>query len=287
MEFKKTDENYIITIPNKDSINLSLVYNRHFFELFDFRDFHVNSFGENVPVVGKTPVLKKTSDIYQGSIDLDENEDDLEIATKMLGKEKIPDGYSQLPLNVNQQGGSLLDTVENSLNDVYDKYSKYLSFSSKKETIQEELVDPKIPSKDVRITFPKTSYDVMPLIKLITQGDSESLFRFSTGMNYYELEQISKDLIFQLQYFENEGVIFNEINESSIYKINGRYLIIDGENCIMRKTDSQKTDMNRSIYKLLINLMGKTRDDSIFVVPYTKLYYMLHRLDGDNIFLWI
>ena len=217
----------------------------------------------------------------------EENEDDLEIATKMLGKEKIPDGYSQLPLEIPQQGGSLLDTVENSLNDVYDKYSKYLTFSSKKETIQEELVDPKIPSKDVRITFPKTSYDVMPLIKLITQGDSESLFRFSTGMNYYELEQISKDLIFQLQYFENEGVIFNEINESSIYKINGRYLIIDGENCIMRKTDSQKTDMNRSIYKLLINLMGKTRDDSIFVVPYTKLYYMLHRLDGDNIFLWI
>ena len=53
MEFKKTGENYIITIPNKDSINLSLVYNRQFFELFDFRDFHVNSFGENVPVVGK------------------------------------------------------------------------------------------------------------------------------------------------------------------------------------------------------------------------------------------
>jgi len=287
MEFKKTGENYIITIPNKDSINLSLVYNRQFFELFDFRDFHVNSFGENVPVVGKTPVSKKSTDVYQGSRDLDEDETDLIIASELLGKEKIPDGYSQLPLNVNQQGGSLLDTVENSLNDVYDKYSKYLTLSSKKETIQEELVDPKIPSKDIRVTFPKTSYDVMPLTTLITRGDSESLFRFSTGMNYHELEQLSKDLIFQLQYFENEGVVFNEINESSIYKINGRYLIIDGESCIVRKTDSQKTDMNRSIYKLLINLMGNTRDDSIFVVPYTKLFYMLHRLDGENIFLWI
>lgn len=285
MEFKKTDKNYELIISNKDTINLSLVYNRQFFELFGFHDFHVNSFGENEPVMGDTVVSDDMSDLYQGSLDLDETDTDLIIASEMLGRERIPDGYSQLPLNLKQQGGSILDTIENSLVGVYNKYSKYLSFSTEKETIQEELVDPKIPSKDIRVTFPKTSYEVTPLSEM--GRESVSLFRFSTGMKYQELEQLAKDLIYQLQYLENEGVAFKEVNMTSIYNINGRYVIVDGENCIMRKTESQKTAMYRSIYTLFILLMGKTRDDSIFVVPYTKLYYMLRRLDTDNVFEWI
>jgi hypothetical protein len=288
MEFKETDKNYLLSIPNKDSINISVVYSRHFFELFDFRDFHVNSFGENVPVVGKTSVPKKSTDIYQGSHDLDEDETDLIIASEIIGKEKTPDGYSQLPLEIPQKGGSIIDTVENSLNDVYDKYSKYLSLPQKKESVQKELVDPNIQSKDVRVTFPKTMFHVKPLTELMTKGSShQSIFHFSTGFDYHEIEQLVKDITFQLQYFENEGVVFKEINETSIYKINGRYLIIDSENCTTLSSKSQKDDMNRSIYKLFISMMGKTRDDSIFMVPYTKLYYMLRRLDVDNHLLWV
>ena len=182
MEFKETDKNYLLSIPNKDSINISVVYSRHFFELFDFRDFHVNSFGENVPVVGKTSVPKKSTDIYQGSHDLDEDETDLIIASEIIGKEKTPDGYSQLPLEIPQKGGSIIDTVENSLNDVYDKYSKYLSLPQKKESVQKELVDPNIQSKDVRVTFPKTMFHVKPLTELMTKGSShQSIFHFSTG----------------------------------------------------------------------------------------------------------
>jgi len=287
-EFKKTDKNFIMVIPNNERFNISLVYNRHFFELFDFHDFHVNSFGENIPIItNNTNKSSTSSGVLQGSRDLDESDDDLQIATKILGKEKIPDGYSQLPLPIKQKGGSILDTVENSLTDTYHKYSKYLSLSSEKETLKEELVDPSIRNKEIRITFPDSSFHVTPLTDMITNGDDHSIFTFSTNVDYHEIEQIAKDLIFQLQYFENEGIIFQDLSTSSIFKINDRYLILDSKNMVMLNDKKQKSQMYKSIYKMFIVLMGKTRNDSIYIVPYTKLYYMLHRLETEDCFAWI
>lgn len=285
-QIKVTSKNYIIDILNQDKLNVSLLYDRSFFSLFHFQDFHVNSYGENEPI-GETT---KKGMLKQGSVDLDES--DLSIATEILGKEKAPDGYSQLPLQLNTQKGgekSLLADVEHSLTSIRDKYSKYLSLSldSKKEPLQEELVDSTIRNKDIKVTFPKELYSVEHLPSLIKTGTSSSLSHFSTNFDYYELEQIIKDLIFQLAYFQNEGIVFSEINADSIYKINDRYLLLDSQNMVLFKEEKQKKFMYNSLYGLLIQLMGKTRDDSIYVVPYSKLYYCMHRLEKENTLLWI
>ena len=281
--FKTTDKNFLITIPNNDNINVSVVYDRHFFGLFDFEDYHVNSFGKNIPI-GSEPLSSKSSIPYQGNADLDESDDDLQIATEILGKEKVPDGYSLLPL---QAGGSMMDTIEQSLTDTYDKYRKYLTIPSKTETVKEDLVSPAIRNKEVRVTFPKNSFHVTPLSDMIITGDDPSIFTFSTHFDYYEIEQLVKDIIFQIHYFENEGVVFKDITIESIYKVQDRYLLIDSANIETFQGQSQQTTMNQSIYKLVIALMGKTRNDSLYVVPYTKLYYMLHRLEHEDIFAWI
>jgi len=275
--FKKNDENFTITIPNNENINISLVYNRAFFGLFDFEDYHVNSFGKDVQIISDQLS-------YKERIDLDESDDDLRIATEILGREKLPDGYSQLPL---QLGGSILDTLENSLTSAYDKYSKFFTTSPKTETFAEELVDPSIQNKEVRVTFPKRHFEVTPLSALITASNTPSIFKFSSHFDYHEIEQLTKDLIYQLKYFENEGVGFQDITVDSIFKIQDRYLIIDSQKLVMFKGQSQRASMHKSVYNLIITLMGQTRNDSLYIVPYTKLYYMLHRLETDDIFEWI
>jgi hypothetical protein len=275
--FKKNDENFTITIPNNENINISLVYNRAFFGLFDFDDYHVNSFGKDVQIVSDQLS-------YKERIDLDESDDDLRIATEILGREKLPDGYSQLPL---QFGGSILDSLENSLTSAYDKYSKFFTTSPKTETFAEELVDPSIQNKEVRVTFPKRHFEVTPLSALITASNTPSIFKFSSHFDYHEIEQLAKDLIYQLKYFENEGVGFQDITVDSIFKIQDRYLIIDSQKLVMFKGRSEHSSMHKSVYNLIITLMGQTRNDSLYIVPYTKLYYMLHRLELEDVFEWV
>ena len=221
---------------------------------------------------------------HQGSTDLDENDDDLQIATEILGKEKIPDGYSQLPL---QSGGSLFQSIQESFHDTYGKFSKYFRSSSQTETVKEELVDPTIQNKDVRVIFPKKDFHVTPLSDMLSISDDPSIFTFSTHFDYHEIEQFVKDMIFQLDYFENEGVVFKDITVDSIFKIQDRYLIIDSAQLDTFQDPSQQKTMNKSIYKLIIALMGKTRNDSLYIVPHTKLYYALHRIEHENIIAWI
>ena len=284
-QLKVTSKNYIIDILNQDKLNVSLLYDRSFFSLFHFQDFHVNSYGENEPI----GVTTKKGVIKQGSMDLDES--DLSIATEILGNEKVPDGYSQLPLQLTPQKGgqSFLKDMENSLTSVQSKYSKYFSLptDSKKEPLKEELTDSTMNNKDIKVTFPKEFYSVEHLPSLLKTGTSSSFSHFSTNLDYYELEQIIKDLIFQLDYFQNEGIVFSEINADSIYKINDRYLLIDSTNMVLFKEEKQKKFMYDSLYQLLVNLMGKTLDDSMYIVPYSKLYYCMHRLDKEKVFLWI
>jgi hypothetical protein len=277
---KITDVNFLITIPNNENINVSVVYNRDFFGLFDFENYHVHSFGIDIPIESESD----TSVQHQRSIDLDENDDDLQIATEILGKEKIPDGYSQLPL---QSGGSLFQSIQESFHDTYGKFSKYLTLPPDTETVKEELVDPTIQNKDVRVIFPKKDFHVTPLSDMLSISDDPSIFTFSTHFDYHEIEQFVKDMIFQLEYFENEGVIFKDITTDSIFKVQDRFLIIDSTNMDVFKDKSQTKSINQSIYKLIIALMGKTRNDSLYIVPHTKLYYMLHRLEHEHVLAWI
>ena len=49
-ELKETNENYIIKIAKQKHMNVSLVYNRNFLNIFGFEDFRVHSHGENEPI---------------------------------------------------------------------------------------------------------------------------------------------------------------------------------------------------------------------------------------------
>ena len=46
-ELKETNENYIIKITKQKHMNVSLVYNRNFLNIFGFEDFRMHSHGEN------------------------------------------------------------------------------------------------------------------------------------------------------------------------------------------------------------------------------------------------
>ena len=285
MELKKSKQNYILHIPKNDNINISLILNRKFFNLLGFSNYHIYSEGNNEPI----GIDENANGIaMQGSVNRKYNkaeEQDLKLATQIIGPEKVPNGYSQLPLV--KGGGSLLDSMENVLSDYFHKYTHSLTTGEKIQKEQQEYTDPSLMNKDILLKFPIHQFEVEKLSELINHKKDNPITSFSSGFTYFEMEQLVKDLVFQLEYFQSEGVWFNDLTLDSIVKINDHFVIIDGNNMVEFKEKKQIQQLNHHIYKLLVNCMGDTRDDTIYKLPYSKLFYCLHRLSNENILLWI
>ena len=251
-ELNETEKYYTLKIKNQDKLNVSQVYNRHFFELFGFTDFHINSFGENESL--QETVSKKKQPPLQGSISLEEDESDLSIATELLGREKYPNGYSTLPLKV-KGGNSFLNSAEQTLTRYYDKYRKDADLPPiQKETHKEEIVDPSLKNKDIKVSFPKSDFKVEHLPSLL-QKNEEYIDKFPSSLTYYDLENVIKDFIIQLDYLENEGVIYSSIDISSVYRINNRYVILDSDKLVLDKRENQTLHLYSSLYDFLLNFM--------------------------------
>tara|TARA_Y100000389_G_C17468392_1_gene527872 strand:- start:108 stop:965 length:858 start_codon:yes stop_codon:yes gene_type:complete len=283
-ELNETEKYYILKIKNQDKLNVSQVYNRHFFELFGFTDFHVNHFGDSEPL--QEPTSKKQPPL-QGSISLEEDESDLSIATELLGREKYPNGYSTLPLKV-KGGNSFLNSMEQTLTRYYDKYRKDADLPAiTKETHKEEIVDPSLKNKDVKVSFPKSEFKVEHLPSLL-QKNEEYIDKFPSSMEYYDVEKVIKDVIFQLDYLENEGVIYSSIDISSVYRINGRYVILDSDKLVLDKRENQTLHLYSSLYKFFLAFMGYSSGNFVSsFIPFTNVYYCLQRLNNENVLIWI
>jgi len=290
-ELKETNENYIIKIAKQKHMNVSLVYNRNFLNIFGFEDFRVHSHGENEPI--EYPEAEtEDGTLLQGSVEQKDDDSDLNLATDLLGPPRVPNGYSSYPLKEETQKGgnkhvySFLGSVENTLS----KYMKNWSIrsSEEKEPLKEELEDPNIVNKDIELLFPKMDYSVKQVSSLLATGsNNEFIDQFATSLSYDTMEQIVKDLLVQLDYLENEGVIYSNLDLASLYEINGRYVILNSGLLEMYTNKKQKKHLYMSIFHLLVELIGKSRHESIANVQYTKLYYCMLRLEKEQEFIWV
>lgn len=289
-ELKETKKNNILLLPNQEHVNISFVYDRAFFNIFHFQDYHVRTYGKNEPI--EDPEVYKGDIPLQGSNELQNDESDLHLATSLLGREKYPDGYNTLPLTFDQQGGNkesytILGNIESTLSREYDKYSKSVSFLPKyKEPLQEKLVDPNLTNKDLRIFFPKLDYEVKHVSSLLN-SDKEYIDRFSTSLSYHTIENIIKDIIFQLDYLENQGITYSSLSPSSLYQINDRFVILDSEKIEILREKKQNKHLYTSIFHLIVDLIGKSRYESIENVQYTKLYHCMNRLEKEHVLVWV
>ena len=80
-ELKETKKNNILLLPNQEHVNISFVYDRAFFNIFHFQDYHIRSYGANEPI--EDPAIYKGDIALQGSNEIEHDESVLDILGKI------------------------------------------------------------------------------------------------------------------------------------------------------------------------------------------------------------
>lgn len=343
---QETSNNIKFKIPKRDDINLTGVYNRPFFMAFNFQDFHVEKEGEAEPlVINQRRIVDDTTSIKSSkkSIPIIDDETGAQLVNTVFGKEMVPNGYSDLPLNniptlkkdelvqeddisdtenidedesdeelssdedesdKKQKGGAgLLENIQlyankyiiSPLQTTFANIGNDTAAATKsiENTSNKSLINPDIANKDIVIAFPRKDQNMtirsLAEVKSIKNDLPPSIMSFTgTGINYNLLENILKDLLFQMDYFKQMDVTVSQIRKEFIYEIQGRYVLLDGESItILNKTNK---NLRTPVFDFVFDFLGKKDKDinvSLAEINGTGIYYLLKRLDTDGAFEWI
>lgn len=128
-----------ITIPKRPDMNLSSVYDRDFFMAFDLQHFKLERIGQNEPV---SSVSGSDLGASRTIISPEDKENGPDLADELVGPETVPNGYSELPLDLQQNGQSntnppLEQMQETAVNDV-DTQSENMDDSESDDSQDDE-----------------------------------------------------------------------------------------------------------------------------------------------------
>lgn len=266
---QETQHHINITITKRPDLNLSSVYDRDFFMAFDLKHFRLERIGPNEPVINESE---------QSTFISPENKvDGPDLADELLGPERIPNGYSELPLdlqnisspnnqNVQDLQKSTFETDESDTDDESDDIEqkggatfleniqyythRYLVkpfqdkiYGPSNETMEmsaeDKLTSPDVLNKDIVVSFPRQpSIQTFAQFSTELKEEPESIINFSnTGISYLTLENILKDLLVHFDMFYKEDVIITQIRPEFMYIVQDRYLLLDGESLVKIDND--------------------------------------------------
>lgn len=129
-----------IIIPKRPDLNLSSVYDRDFFMAFDLHQFKLERIGQNEPV-GSASDLGASRTI----VSPEDKENGPDLADELIGPETLPNGYSELPLDLRQNGQTntnppLEQTPQSAINDV-DTQSENMDDSESEDSQDNDETD--------------------------------------------------------------------------------------------------------------------------------------------------
>lgn len=266
---EKKGKNVEITIRTRTDLDLTRIYNR---DLFHMLGFKVNIHEPEVPFVpekldqdeGKNNVAEP-SDNYVPSE---------KIADILFGPERIPNGYTDLPLELSETP-TMSDKVPDKtgfITSIRDYIGHFFipSASVQSPSNGQDNIVITMPSKNAD---PLQSLDVWRISKM---SPPFSIFCISeTNIDYITLENIVQDLMIQLEYFMEKQMIIRKLNLENIYIIDGRYVIVDSDN-VVAADDTDKYTENIVAAELAYQLLGKGIE-YLEEIKDTRLYGLLKR----------
>ena len=136
-----------IIIPKRPDLNLSSVYDRDFFMAFDLQQFKLERIGQNEPV-GSGSDLGTSRTI----VSPEDKENGPDLADELIGPETLPNGYSELPLDLRQNGQTntnppLEQTPKPAINDV-DTQSENMDDSESEDSQDDDETDAEPSDKE-------------------------------------------------------------------------------------------------------------------------------------------
>jgi len=210
----------------------------------------------------------------------------------IFGIAQTPNGYTELPL-AKDKDDDKEDEEDEEDTDVYQNLSDYIKkYLPMSKTETDEDVSPDL---GVIIKFKKNVdrpiQTLMGYIHIMNDIPSFYLFH-NTNITYETLNQIVRDLYIQVQYFLHMGFIMTRIPIDSVYYVQGRFIVIDGEHIQLindKNKNGQIKVLNSEVLRYIYTLMGVADLDSdiydkLAIVRDTSLFYTLLRIDREGVF---
>jgi len=271
---KNMKQSIHLNIPNTNIIDVSAIYSRIFFDTFLLKGYRVYSTNSNIPTSIDTSTPNVTTPEF----------------SDILGEEQPNNGYDVLPITQNDK------SAHNEIG-IIDTFKQYVSnFVGNRET---ETSNAK-PFEGIMISFPNSlTRPIVSLNDLYIHSNyiQKSIFEFSKSDVTYELiENVLRDLYIQINYLKQIGMTYQNITTKSIYRIQERFILLDSSLLEPLKTETileQTQRFNKAIVSLFSEIIGyKQTDGDEFEAKFneiqdTRVYYVLKRIEYENVFEWI
>jgi hypothetical protein len=265
-----------LNIPNTNTIDVSVIYSRIFFDIFFLKGYRVYIMNKNQQTLVNTP---KPIDIGKPEF------------SDILGEEQPNNGYDVLPVTQNNN-----KSIHNEIGAI-DTFKQYVTnFLGKTNT----AISTDKPFEGIMISFPNSlTRSIISLDDLYNNLNSvqESIFQFSkSDITYESIENILRDLYIQINYLKQIGMTYQNITTKSIYRIQERFILLDSSLLEPLKTDTiseQTQRLNQAIVSLFSEIIGYKQTDKLdFYARFTEIqdtrvYYVLKRMEFENVFEWI
>lgn len=237
-----------IYLDTREDLDVSQVYNHAFFKSMGiavsidaprYRGMAVQSLS-NEPTVPDTPEQKNIP------IPIEFNED-ADIVDVLFGPEKVPNGYTDLPLDLSKPGVPSTNAPHQSKSFLV-RMQEYISSFVKPSPL------PIVPGEPIIITIPhkKQSDKIQTLNQWRIQylQSPYSIFCIKdTNISYEMMDTLLNDLLFQMEYFYDQGFTFRELKMEHVYVIEGRFVILASDTMV------PNTDKNTSYRALAIDII--------------------------------
>jgi hypothetical protein len=279
---KSTKQSLHFYIPNTEKLDISKIYNRIFFDIFHLRGYRVyvrNVKGE----MTETEVSTETA-----VVDITAPSDNPQFSD-ILGKEQTPNGYSILPLEYDVEPVKKEEEIG-----IFDSFSQYISkFSGKPDPTA-----PNTGTGGIMVSFPLDA--VRPIVTIHDlfvkkRDNTESIYQFKHSTSTYEfVETVLRDLYIQLDYLKQIGLIYTDVKSDTVYRIQDRTIILDSSHLEPLSSDT-RADQEKRIYKSVVNLIATLMgvdSETDFTIRFgeiqdTRVYYVIKRLEYENVFEWV
>lgn len=283
--FHKTNTRALFNIEGRTDTDLTRVFSREYFDRLGLADFHISIKRPDMATktVREEQLANETDVVVQ---DL-ENEE-RELSEHFLGRERFPNGYTQLPLKIKpspQIGGSILNTIY----DYTKKYTDYFTTTSASSKVGPQTTE---QMESMTIAFPQNNIKTYKAWKDEHLTNESSLFSFAgTTITYELLERVITDLYLQIEYLHDYGFTISTVSTDFVYVIQDRFVLLDGT-AIERLDTKNVRDKQAStaILQFICDIFGKKQGDVLIdfsEIRNTRVYYILKRLQDDFVFVMV
>jgi hypothetical protein len=286
---KTTKQTVHITIPNTEKIDVSKIYNRVFFDAFKIQGVRI--------------YIRNTDDSLDEDIsnEATPTEPDMKQFSDIFGKEQTPNGYSTLPLELKPDQDSPPGKEDGEKEEeeeeigIVDSIRQYVSrFISSKETPDalENVTGSIMISVPLDVEHPIVTIDNLYEKK---SRNTRSIYESSkSNVDYEFIENVLRDLFVQYDYLEKNGLIYNQIDVDTLYRVQDRFLVLDSTQLtpIVNETAIEQRKMSYlSVVACIAKLLGQEAEsdfaNKFADIQDTRAFYVLKRLELEGVFEWI